>query len=112
LKAIQADFWHSSIDTKTLINYFNKKLDRDLNAFFYQYLQTIDIPVLTIQKTDSQGFKYKWSKSIDSFNLSLKLTDDKLLQPTTTWNTETTYSVNSQIVKELEGKYLIKVKWQ
>jgi len=112
LKAMQADFWHSSIDTKTLINYFNKKLDRDLNAFFYQYLQTIDIPVLTIQNTDSQGFKYKWSKSIDSFNLSLKLTDDKILQPTTKWNTETTYSVNSQIVKELENKYLIKVKWQ
>ena len=83
----------------------------DLSAFFYQYLQTTDIPVLTIQKMEPQGFKYKWSKSIDSFNLSLKFTDDKILQPTTTWSTETRSSVNAQIVKELEDRYLIKVKW-
>jgi hypothetical protein len=112
LKGIQADFRHSSIDTKTLIKYFNEKLGGDFNAFFYQYLQTTEIPVLTIQKIEPQGFKYKLSNSIDSFKLSLKLTDDKTIQPTTIWNTETTSSINSQVVKELESNYLIKVKWQ
>ena len=111
LKGIQADFWHSSIDTEALIAYFNEKLGADLNAFFYQYLQTTDIPVLTIQKMEPQGFKYKWSKSIESFNLPLKLADGKILQPATTWNTEATSSVNSQIAKELENRYLITVKW-
>jgi aminopeptidase N len=112
LKGIQTDFRHSSIDTKTVIKYFNEKLGGDFNAFFYQYLQTTDIPILTIQKMEPQGFKYKWSNSIDSFKLSLKLTDDKILQPTTTWSTETSSTVNSQVVQEWEEKYLIKVKWQ
>lgn len=112
LKAMQAEFRHSSIDTKALVNYFNKKLNRDLNVFFDQYLHATDIPVLTIQHTGPQGFRYKWSKSTDSFNLSLKLADGKMLQPTTTWNTETTYTITSQMIKELEDKYLIKVKWQ
>jgi hypothetical protein len=112
LKGIQADFRHSSIDTKTLVKYLNEKLGSDFNAFFYQYLQTTAIPILTIQKIEPQGFKYKWSNSIDSFKLSLKLMDNTTLRPTTTWNTETTSSINSQVVIELESKYLIKVKWQ
>lgn len=112
LKGIQTDFRHSSIDTKTLIKYFNEKLGGDYNTFFYQYLQTTDIPILIIQKMEPQGFKYKWSNSVDSFELPLKLTDYTTLQPSTTWSTDTTNSVNSQGVKELEAKYLIKVKWQ
>jgi aminopeptidase N len=112
LKGIQEDFRHSSIDTKTLITYFNEKLGGDFNGFFHQYLQTTDIPILIIQKMDTQGFKYKWINSTDSFKLSLRLTDRKTIQPTTTWNTETTTSFNPQVAKEWEDKYLIKVKWQ
>ncbi len=112
LKGIQTDFRHASIDTKILIKYFNEKLSGDFNAFFHQYLQTTDIPLLTIQKIESQGFKYKWGNSIDSFRPPLKLTDDTILQPSTTWSTIAKGVIDTQVVKELENNYLIKVKWQ
>jgi aminopeptidase N len=112
LKGIQTDFRHSFIDTKTLVQYFNEKLGNDFNAFFHQYLQTTEIPLLTIQKMEPHGFKYKWNSSVDSFRPSLKLADETMLQPTKTWSIVAKGVIDTHVAKQLESNYLIKVTLQ
>ncbi|MEJ0107101.1 MAG: M1 family metallopeptidase [Bacteroidota bacterium] len=84
LLGINKEFYHKTVDSKDIENYISKKSGKDFSKVFDQYLRTIKIPTLEY-KTENQKLLYRWTNTVDGFNMPVKLTNDIWLQPTTTW---------------------------
>lgn len=89
LRGLNKDFYHKTVNSKDVEEYFSKKSGKDLSKIFDQYLRTIHIPVLEY-KLAEKGISYRWTNCIDSFNMPIKMKISKgetWLSPTTSWQT-------------------------
>ena len=68
LRGLNKDFYHQTVTSKQVEDYFSQKSGKDLSKVFDQYLRTIMIPVLQL-KTEGSILKYKWSNCIKGFNI-------------------------------------------
>jgi aminopeptidase N len=84
LLGINKEFYHKTVDSKDIENYISQKSGKDFSKVFDQYLRTIKIPTLEY-KTEAQKLLYRWTNTVDGFNMPVKLTNDIWLQPTTAW---------------------------
>ena len=74
------------IDTKTVVDYFNKESGIDLTSVFNQYLTTTNIPKLILSKSGNKLI-YLWQNVNDNFNMPVDVViNDKTirLNPKTT----------------------------
>ena len=74
------------IDTKTVVDYFNKESGIDLTSVFNQYLTTTNIPKLMLSKSGNKLI-YLWQNVNDNFNMPVDIViNDKTirLNPKTT----------------------------
>ena len=81
LRGLNKDFYHQTVTSKQVEDYFSQKSGKDLSKVFDQYLPTIMIPVLQL-KTEGSILKYKWSNCIKGFNMPVKLTNGQWIRPT------------------------------
>ncbi len=87
LRGLNKEFYHQTVTTQQIENYLSKQVGRDLTTFFNQYLRDIRIPKLEYQLAGNT-FKYRWSNTVDGFNLPVKVYlngKEKWLEPVTTW---------------------------
>ncbi len=84
LRGLNQDFYHKTVDSKDVENYFSKKSGKDLSKIFDQYLRTIKIPVLEY-KVDKNKIMYRWSNCIAGFNMPVRLQSNKWINPATEW---------------------------
>ena len=86
LRGLNKDFFHKTVDTKDVENYFSEKSGINFSKVFDQYLRTIKIPVLEY-KTDGSKFSFRWTNCVDNFDMPLRLGTGKtfLFSPTTNW---------------------------
>ena len=84
LRGLNKDFYHQTVTTKQVEDYITEKSGKDLSKFFDQYLRTTQVPVLEIKK-DKDKLEYRWTNSVNGFNMPVKLTNGVWLQPTTQW---------------------------
>ncbi|MBS3739100.1 MAG: M1 family metallopeptidase [Psychroflexus sp.] len=78
LKDFNQEFAYKTTTTKEVVRFFSQSLNKDLTAFFKQYLYHKAIPELVF-KSDPQSnkVKYKWDVNVKDFNMPVELKIDK-----------------------------------
>ncbi len=77
LRGLNKTFYHKTVTTQEVETYINKMSGMNFTPVFNQYLRTTNIPELEFTAdTSTNTLSYKWSNTVDSFNLRL------VLQPT------------------------------
>ena len=86
LRGLNRDFYHRTVDSKDVEDYFSKKSGINLSKIFDQYLRTTDIPRLEY-RIKGDNLSYRWVNCIEGFNMPLRLHDEngEWIYPTTTW---------------------------
>lgn len=87
LRGLNSEFYHQTVTTKQVEDYIALQAGLQLDAFWDQYLRTIQLPELEYFN-DDHTISYRWSNCIDEFNMPLKITLDgkeKWIHPTREW---------------------------
>ncbi len=88
LRGLNKDFYHQTVTTKQVEDYFIQKTGLDLQSIFDQYLRTVKIPMLEYKQNGNQ-LTYKWTNVVPNFKLPIRLSDGQELKPTEEWQTAT-----------------------
>jgi aminopeptidase N len=90
LRGLNKTFYHQTVTSKQVEDYFSKMAKKDLSKIFDQYLRTTKIPVLEY-KVKGDRISYRWTNCIRGFNMPVLMADgDKTwLSPTTKWKSVT-----------------------
>lgn len=83
LRGLNRDFYHQTVTSRQVENYFSQKSGKDLGKIFDQYLRTTQIPVLQLSSRGKQ-LQYKWTHCVEGFNMPVKLNNGQWLHPSTT----------------------------
>ncbi len=90
LKGFSKEFYHQTVNTNQILDFFNRCTKKDFTNIFDQYLKTIQIPTFSYSFHDSV-FRYRWENCIKNFSMSVRITLDgknfQLLSPSTEWQT-------------------------
>lgn len=96
LTGLNKDFYHQTVDTKQIENYLSGKTDKDLSAFFNQYLRTNKIPTLEyIQKDES--FQFRYTNVVEEFDMPIRIfinEKEKWIFPNKEWNS---FNFNTEV---------------
>jgi aminopeptidase N len=87
LRGLNKDFYHQTVNTQQIEGYLSKRVGRNLEPFFTQYLRTTKIPVLE-SKVEGNTVSYKWSNVVDGFSIPVKVTvnsEEQWIEPGTSW---------------------------
>lgn len=85
LRGLNLTFYHKTITSKQLEEYFTKQSGKDLSKIFDQYLRTTQIPVLEY-KIEKNILSSRWTNCINNFNMPVRLANsNEWLTPTTKW---------------------------
>ncbi len=87
LRGLNRDFYHQTVTTARIEAYISKKLGRDLQRVFDQYLRTTRIPVLEHRYRNGQ-LQYRWGDCLPGFDMPLKVVVDgqeQWIYPSTRW---------------------------
>lgn len=87
LRGLNQTFYHKTVDTQEIEGYLIKHTGLDLQPFLDQYLRDYRLPILEY-KIDNRVLKYRWSSTINDFNMSVKVKINETLQelhPTIHW---------------------------
>ena len=86
LRGLNKDFYHKTVTSAEIENYISQKSGKDLSKIFDQYLRTTNIPALEY-KVANKTVSYRWTNTIDGFDMPVKLDNGQWIQPTTEWKT-------------------------
>ena len=84
LRGLNKTYYHQTVTTRQVEDYFIKESGKDLQKTFDQYLRNTTIPLLKLD-ADAGVLKYKWEDCIDGFNMPVKLTNGQWIYPTAQW---------------------------
>ncbi|MFZ1369878.1 MAG: M1 family metallopeptidase [Ferruginibacter sp.] len=92
LRGLNKTFYHKTVTTKQVEDYFSKQAKHDLSKVFDQYLRTIQIPVLEY-KLDGYKLTYRYTNCVKGFNMPLKIKfkTEQWIKPTEQWKTLNLY---------------------
>ncbi|MGB3006633.1 MAG: M1 family peptidase, partial [Chitinophagaceae bacterium] len=76
LRGLNKDFYHKTVDSKDIENYFSKKSGKDFSKIFDQYLRTIKVPVFEY-KIKGRNLTYRWTNCVDGFDMPLSIGNGK-----------------------------------
>ena len=107
LRGLNKDFYHKTVSSSDIEQYFSLKSQMDLSRIFDQYLRTIYIPVLQWKRSGSQ-YLYRWANCVKGFNMQVKLRNGTWLNPTTQWKNIPVSRAGSAI--EVDRNFYIETK--
>lgn len=88
LIGLNKEFYHQTVNTKQILDFFNLYIKKDFTKIFDQYLTTTQIPILEYLFQDDT-FMYRWQNCIDDFSMPVKISlEGKSFQfifPTKQW---------------------------
>jgi aminopeptidase N len=87
LRGLNKDFFHKTVDSRDVENYFSRLSGKDLSLLFTQYLRTSKIPELQYS-IKGKNISYRWTNCIRGFNMPIRVTvGEKQLwiTPTENW---------------------------
>ncbi len=90
LRGLNREFYHQTVSTKQVEDYISKRTDKDLSAFFNQYLRTKDIPLLEY-RIEENSISYRYKKVVADFDMPVRTfinSQEKWLFPNAEWKTE------------------------
>lgn len=90
LTGLGKEFYHQTVNTNEILNFFNCYAKKDFTKIFDQYLKTTQIPTLSYSFKDSI-FQYRWENCIKDFSMPVRITFDgknyQFIYPSTEWQT-------------------------
>jgi aminopeptidase N len=90
LIGLNKEFYHQTVTSKQVEDYMSKKTEKDLSAFFNQYLRTTKIPKL--EHTINEGkMQYRYVNVVKGFDMPIRIfvnEKEKWIFPTSEWKTE------------------------
>lgn len=97
MRGLNKDFYHKTIDSKQVEEYFSRHSGKDLSKIFDQYLRTTKIPELEY-KLDGRRLSCRWANCVEGFDMPLSIGTGKFfwIFPTTEW-TEAELPLNYEI---------------
>jgi aminopeptidase N len=105
-------FKHQVIDTKTVVDFFNKETGLLLTPVFNQYLRYTEIPILQL-KLNGKNIEYKWQTNEPDFAMPVELIVEgktTRLNATNNWQKLPTTVTNLDNVDAANNKFYIKVQ--
>jgi aminopeptidase N len=75
LRGLNKEFYHKTVTTKQIEDYVSNQSGINLKPVFDQYLRDIRIPVLEYS-INKRKLKYKWTNTIDGFNMPIEISID------------------------------------
>jgi aminopeptidase N len=114
LRQLNSEFAYKTTTSDEVIQFLGKALDKDLTAFFEQYLEYSKIPKLLIKKGKLKNqVKYKWEVDVKEFDMpvevNLKNDTTWIFPESTEWKT-ITLEPNQKLSID-EKKFYIKVEY-
>ncbi|MBW8686897.1 M1 family metallopeptidase [Chitinophaga rhizophila] len=73
LRGLNKTFWHQTVTTRQVEEFFNQQTNMNFNKVFEQYLTTTTIPTLEYHFEGSQ-LKFRWVTDVENFNMPVKVT--------------------------------------
>ena len=99
LTGLSKEFYHQTVNTNEILNFFNRYTKKDFTKIFDQYLKTIQIPTLSYSFQDSI-LKYRWENCIKDFSMPVRITFDgknyQFIFPSTQWQTSKVSTTSSK----------------
>jgi aminopeptidase N len=89
LRGINKKFYHQTVSSRQVENFISESIGFDLKYIFNQYLRDVRIPKFEF-KIDDNGLNYRWTNTIDNFNMPLDITlngEKTRLYPGNDWKT-------------------------
>ena len=92
LKDFTSEFAYKTTTTAEVVDFFSQAFDKDLTAFFNQYLNHKDIPKLVFKKSKKKNkLEYKWNVAVEDFDMPIEIKVDGksqwLFPKATAWKT-------------------------
>ncbi|MGF2412020.1 MAG: M1 family metallopeptidase [Ferruginibacter sp.] len=98
LIGLNKEFYHQTVNTNEILNFFNRYTKKDFTKIFDQYLKTIQVPTLSYSFKDSI-FQYRWENCIKDFLMPVRITFDgknyEFIFPSTQWQTSKVSATSS-----------------
>jgi aminopeptidase N len=88
LRGLNKDFYHQTVTTKQIEDYISSKSGINFSKVFDQYLRTTQIPTLEYSQ-DGNTFKYRWTNTVDGFDLPIRINGTETISPSKEWKTIT-----------------------
>ncbi|TAI49203.1 M1 family metallopeptidase [Flagellimonas allohymeniacidonis] len=101
LTGLNTEFYHKTVTTQQIENYISKKTEKDLSAFFNQYLRTTMIPKLEY-KMEGNKITYRYVDVVEDFDMPIRVFVDEKehwLFPNSEWKTEKLKGTDLEIDK-------------
>jgi aminopeptidase N len=89
LRELNKTFYHKTVNTKDVEQFFSNKTNINLEPVFDQYLRNTQIPTLEIKK-EKKETRYRWTDCNPTFNMPVSVSLGKesiWIYPTTSWKT-------------------------
>ena len=89
LTGLNKDFYHQTVSTKQVEDYISKKTNKDLSAFFNQYLRTNKVPVLEYIIND-EFIQFRYTNIVLGFDMPIRVfinDREEWLFPNREWQT-------------------------
>ncbi|AWX43125.1 hypothetical protein HME9304_00112 [Flagellimonas maritima] len=90
LRGLNEEFYHQTVTTEQIENYISNKTEKDLSAFFNQYLRTTMIPKLEY-KLEGNAITYRYVDIVEDFDMPIRVfigKAEKWLFPSKDWKTD------------------------
>ncbi|UJH67734.1 M1 family metallopeptidase [Allomuricauda sp. SCSIO 65647] len=111
LRKMNEVFYHQTVTTQQIEHFLSKETEKDLSAFFNQYLRSTMIPVLEY-RIKGKALEYRYSDVVEGFDMpvKVKIHDRQVwLFPKTEWQLyQDAVSPQSEIV--IDRNFYIKTK--
>ena len=72
LRGLNSTFYHQTVTTKQIEDYMSRTSEKNLSAFFNQYLRATNIPTLEYI-IENNELKYRWIDTVDGFDMPIKI---------------------------------------
>ncbi|SFM94707.1 Peptidase family M1 [Chitinophaga sp. YR627] len=73
LRGLNKTFYHQTVTTRQVEEFFNQKTNMNFNKVFEQYLTHTSVPTLEYHFEGSQ-LKFRWVTDVENFNMPVKVT--------------------------------------
>jgi len=109
LTGLNKEFYHQTVSTNQILEFFNLYAKKDFTKMFDQYLMTIQIPRLDYS-FQGNVFKYRWQNCVDDFSMPIKITLDgknfQFIFPTKQWQSLKNLASNSNAFRVDRNFYI------
>ena len=102
LRGLNKDFYHQTVTTKQIEDYISEKTNKDLSAFFNQYLRDTRIPTLEY-KIENNNLSFRYIDIVEGFDMPVEVeigNKTEWIFPSSEWKTKTIKSSDFKIDRD------------